>query len=95
MDKLEITSHQMRRARTRSLIQLGTLIEAAGLAETFGIVLGSDLQKDPLMKHPIAALFKGLLELDSMAKSGEIHMRSYAEQGLEAFGKLNRVKTQR
>ncbi len=42
------------------------------------------------MKHPIAALFKGLLELDSMAKSGEIHMRSYAEQGLEAFRKLKK-----
>lgn len=94
MDKLKITSHQARRARTHSLVQLGALIETSGLLETFGIVLGTDLQKDPLMKYPTSSLFNGLLELNATAKSGDIHMRSYAEQGLEAFAKLKRNKFQ-
>lgn len=83
MDKMETTSHQMRKARVRSLIQLGGLCEKAGLLETFGITLGTDLQKDPLMKHPIAALFKGLLELNAMANSEDVHMIVWAQQGLE------------
>ena len=83
MHKLEITSHQLRRARTRSLIQLGALIEKAGLLETFGITLGEDLQKNPEMKLPIAALFKGLLELNKMAQSDDVHLPTWAQQGLE------------
>jgi hypothetical protein len=62
MDKQEFTSQGLRRARTRSIIQLGGLIEKAGLLETFEITLGADLQQDPEMKMPIAALIKGLLE---------------------------------
>lgn len=94
MNKLETTSHQLRRARTRSLIQLGGLIEKAGLLETFGITLGTDLQKDPLMKNPIAALFKGLLELDAMANSEDVHMPTWAEQGLEELRKMKEEKRQ-
>lgn len=90
MDKQEFTSQGLRRARTRSIIQLGGLIEKAGLLETFGITLGTDLQKDPLMKNPIAALFKGLLELDAMARSGDIHMQLYATQGLAELKKSKR-----
>ena len=92
MHKLEITSHEIRRARTRSLIQLGALIEKAELLETFGVILGTDLQKDPLMKNPIACLFKGLLVLNELAKSEEVHLPLWAVQGLEAFGKLDKKK---
>lgn len=91
MDKLEITSHQMRKARTRSLIQLGSLCEAAGLLKTFGITLGSDLQKDPLMKNPVGALFKGLLELQTLANSGDVHMVVWAQQGLEELRRDFRI----
>ena len=94
MNKLAITSHEIRRARTRSLIQLGTLITQAELLETFGIILGTDLQKDPLMKNPIACLFKGFLVLNELAKSEEVHLPLWAAQGLEAFGKLKREKSQ-
>ncbi len=44
MDTLELTFHKHRKARTRSMIQLGALISTAGLVETFGITLGKDLQ---------------------------------------------------
>ena len=45
MDKLETTSHEFRRARTRSLVQLGAMVAKAGLLETFEIPLGLDLQQ--------------------------------------------------
>ena len=85
MNKLELTSHGFRRARTRSLIMLGALIDKAGLLETFSIKLGLDLQKDPTMRDPIAALYKGLLHLNEIANSEDIH-QLWAQQGLEAFG---------
>lgn len=93
MDRFEVTSHSFRRARTRSLIQLGALIETAGLLDTFEITLGSDLQKDPAMKRTVAALFKGLLELNTMAKTGDLHMPLMAEQGLKVFGELREERS--
>ena len=37
---------QFRKARTRTLIQLGGLVEKSGLLEPLNITLGDDLQKD-------------------------------------------------
>ncbi len=82
MHKFELTSHAARKARSRSLIQLGSLIDKAGLLDTFGIILGKDLQKSSEMKEPIAALFKGFLVLNEMARSEEVHAL-WAAQGLE------------
>ena len=93
MDKLEATSQKLRRARTKSLIQLGALVEKVGLLETFGVTLGLDLQRDSLMKNPVAALYQGLLELNATAQSGEIHMQTYAQQGLEELRKLKERKS--
>ena len=92
MDKLETTSVALRKARNHQLIQLGALIEKAGLLETFEITPGADLQKDPETQRPVAALFKGLLELNKMAQAGEIHMQLYAEQGLAELRKSKREK---
>lgn len=88
MNKQKLTSQEARQTRTRQYIQLGALIETAGLLETFEIPLGVDLQKDPETQRPVAALFKGLLELNSIAQSGDIHMQLYAEQGLAELRKL-------
>ena len=83
---LQTSSSSQRRARTRSLIQLGGLLELAGTLDVFGIPLGVDLQKDISVKNNIAALFKGLLELNEMAKSLEdVDLNLWALQGLEAF----------
>src|SRR5688500_18954872 len=79
-----------RRARTRTLIQLGGLIEKAGLLEDFGIKLGSDLQKDHIMRNPTAALFWGLLELKRLANSEEYHAELWARKGLEAYRKVRK-----
>lgn len=87
MDTLKINSHGFRRARTRQLIQLGGLIEKAELLETFEISVGADLQKDPDLREPVAALYKGLLVLNELANSDEVHLPLWAQQGLEALSK--------
>ena len=74
MHRLEITSPTARKARTRSLIQIGFLCDNAGVLKSFGIVLGKDLQKDSEMQEPAANLFKGLLVLSEMVEEGEAHL---------------------
>jgi len=86
MHKLELTSRRARKARTRSLIQVASLASKAGLLETFGIILGEDLQKSPEMKKPVASLFKGFLVLNEMAQSENVHSL-WARQGLEELKK--------
>lgn len=90
MHKFELTSRIARKARTRSLIAIGGLASKAGLLETFGILLGEDLQKSPQMKEPAAALFKGFLVLNEMAKPEDVSL--WARQGLEELGKLKNPK---
>jgi len=89
MKNLGYSSSAQRRARSRSLIQLGGLLEKAGIVQTFGITLGTDLQKDPSMKTPVAALFKALLELNNLAQSEYANFSFWAEEGLKAFKTIN------
>jgi hypothetical protein len=88
MIMLEIDSRELRRARTRSLISLGGLVKKSGLLETFDIELGRDLQKDPEVREPVAALFRGLLVLNEMANSSEVSLSLWATQGLEKLRKI-------
>lgn len=54
------TVMQFRKARTRTLIQLGGLIEKSGLLQPLNINLGDDLQKD--LEHlESTAILTGLL----------------------------------
>ena len=85
MTFLKLTSHEERRARVRSLIQVGALAEKSGLFETFGLILGEDFQKAPHLKNQIASLYKGFLILDEMANSEDVDRRIWAEQGLAAL----------
>ena len=54
---------QFRKARTRTLIQLGGLVEKSGLLEPLNITLGDDLQKDYEHLESIAILMGALSEL--------------------------------
>lgn len=45
-----------RRARTRTLIQLGGLIERSGLMDALKIEVGQDLQQDPEVFNAVAIL---------------------------------------
>lgn len=91
MHNLEISSREMRRKRTHSLVQLGSLLGQSGLLETFGVVLGKDLQRDPEMKREISSLFNGLVMLNQMVVEGEIfHKDAWAQQGLQKLEELKR-----
>ena len=87
LNEYALSSPELRRKRTRSLISLGGLVAKSGLLETFSLPLGADFQKDPEVKEQIAALFKGFLDLKDRVDSGEIHMGLYASQGLLALKK--------
>ena len=54
---------QFRKARTRTLIQLGGLVEKSGILEPLNISLGDDLQKDYEHLESTAILTGALLEL--------------------------------
>lgn len=85
VNALSNSSSAQRRARTRSLIQLGGLLEHAGTLEIFKIPLGIDLQQDESVKNNIAALFKSFLVINEMITSRELDLNILALQGLEAF----------
>lgn len=78
----------LRKARTRTLIQLGGLIEKAGLLDEFNLEFGSDLQKDPECKEEVHALFGALLELKSLLKESQEYTYRYLSlKGKVAFDK--------
>ena len=79
-------STPFRKARTRTLIQLGGLIEKAGLLEEFGIMLGADLQKDPELKDPVAGLFGALLDLKNSLQAQELSLTLLKLKGAQGFG---------
>ncbi len=89
MDNLEASSHEMRRKRTKSLIQLGSLIGQSGLLETFGIVLGKDLQKDLEQKSEVSSLFYGLVMFNQMVVEGEIFQKDlWVQRGLQQLKEM-------
>ncbi len=92
MNSLNLTHHGIRRARVKSLIQVGSLAEKAGLLETFDLPVGRDFQKDPELKLHISALFKGLLVLNEMVVTGEAHIPTWSEQGLAALAETKKEK---
>ncbi|MBX9806105.1 MAG: conjugal transfer protein TraD [Alphaproteobacteria bacterium] len=83
---------QFRKARTRTLIQLGGLVEKSGLLEPLNISLGDDLQKDYEHLESTAILTGALLELrgrfyDEDAQTQKI---LWCEQGKEVLGQLEK-----
>lgn len=58
--QLKRSSKSLRKARTRTLIQLGGLIHKCGLTEKFGIELGEDLQVDEAAREKAEELIKYL-----------------------------------
>ncbi|WP_010304080.1 conjugal transfer protein TraD [Candidatus Odyssella thessalonicensis] len=66
-----IAGYGFRQARTRTLIQLGGLIEKAGLFEAVGLIPGSDLQKDPQMQEIALGLLGAFIEIKRDLQKGE------------------------
>jgi hypothetical protein len=62
-----------RKARTRTLIQLGGLIEKSNLLEPLNITLGDDLQKDVDCFESAAVLVGALSDINATLHSEDAH----------------------
>jgi hypothetical protein len=58
----KVATKSTRKARTRTLIQLGGLLDKAGMAEKFNIILGEDLQSNVVQMDKAAVIFGFLME---------------------------------
>lgn len=73
-----------RNARTRTLIQLGGLVDKAGLTQCFDIELGSDLQLDSSEKDK-AAMLLGFLQ-KALSEIGEKTVHTDQREALKKMG---------
>ena len=85
--RLGPNSKDARRARTRTLIQLGGLIEKAGLLDQLGIETGQDLQRDVDTVDAAATLMGSLLFLKEFFQGDEAdtHKMLWKLRGKEAL----------
>jgi len=81
MIKNNQTHASYRKARTRTLIQLGGLFEKSGLMETFDINVGDDLQMDLGKKENAYAVLGALAELKFMMNEEEINHSLLVQKG--------------
>jgi hypothetical protein len=87
----ESHSANMRKARTKTLIQAGGLLEKAGLLECVQLEAGQDLQKDPATFESVALLMGALLSLTEIftAEDAEAQKMLWTVRGKQALAKRN------
>ncbi len=78
-----------RKARTRTLIQLGGLVEKSGLLELLEINTGDDLQKDPECFEAASILMGAFAEIYSqlLLDTTDAQKILWAERGKVALGR--------
>ena len=69
----------LRKARTRTLIQLGGLIEKSGILPYLDITMGDDLQQDEHLKESVDILLGSLVD----AKQSIIHDAAFKKLALK------------
>ena len=74
-----------RKLRTRTLIQLGGLIEKAGVLDALEISLGDDLQKDVDVKEAMITLFGALIDMKETVLADPDQKHLCLLQGRQAF----------
>lgn len=79
----------LRKARTRTLIQLGGLIEKSGILDALNITPGDDLQKDPNCHESAAILMGALCELrqNLHTEDAQAQKTLWCERGKQALGR--------
>ena len=71
----------LRRARTRTLIQIGGLIEKSGFLEKIGIQLGDDLQNDETLFDKASILLGAVYELHSEILDHKQQLNIWRDRG--------------
>ena len=76
-----------RKARTRTLVQLGGLMAKSGLIDLFEIELGQDLQTDDEVFEDVAALMGALVEIKYACDLNTLPQQKilWAEKGKQAL----------
>jgi len=83
-----IHADNLRKARTRTLIQLGGLVEKSGLADLFDIKLGSDLQLDKEELLKAATLLGFLIEqYNEHCSPNSTQLRAWRQVGASSLAK--------
>lgn len=77
-----------RKARTRTLIQLGGLAEKSGLLNTLGLCVGDDLQRELSCYEGVSILMGILSEAQDRLNegSGNAQKHLWRERGKEVLG---------
>ena len=80
-------SKAARKARTRTLIQLGGLVEKAGLLSFLELEVGQDLQQDPDTFEGVSILLGALLSLrpSFLDEEAEAQKMLWCSRGKEAL----------
>ena len=78
-------SSPARKARTRTLIQAGGLIEKAGLLETFNLKCGDDLQTDYDLKDEVMAMLGSFIELKQQIENEDLSKTWLSQKGMETL----------
>ena len=79
--KHENSTNELRRRRTRTLIQAGSLLEKADLLSAFKLKLGDDLQQDLHLQEDVAELFGALLELKQTIRNKDYSPILWKQRG--------------
>ena len=79
-----------RKSRTRTLIQLGGLVEKSGIMELFDIKPGDDLQKNIDIKGSVFALMGSFIEINTLIEKGDFHPHLLAQKGAKIFNKIEK-----
>lgn len=93
--RLGPNSKNARRARTRTLIQVGGLVDKAGILDLLGIEAGQDLQKDFDTLDQAATLMGSLLFLKGFFQDeeAETQKKLWCLRGKEALANLKETLT--
>jgi len=86
-NKAGFARNGFRKARTRTLIQLGGLVEKSGLFEEIGLIPGSDIQKDSEMQPLALSLLGALIEIKQDLESNRVSLEMWKLKAQEFLSK--------
>ena len=71
----------LRKTRTRTLVQLGGLVEKSGILEVLQLEIGDDLQKDELCFDGVSTLMGAFADLVKTIREDETQVMLWCENG--------------
>jgi hypothetical protein len=78
----------LRKKRTRTLIQLGGLVQKSGLLEQLHLQVGDDLQQDELCFNGVATLIGAFTDLVKTIQEDETQTMLWCEKGKKVLASL-------